>query len=152
MKTKTIIAILILVLIIIIIGVLLYKKEVKVENMKTLKLFYTRGYYMNADVRYELKCDEKCMVTFKDIGKNEEEAIHYEISKEKVKQLEEVLKEYHVGKWDGFHKSDKNVLDGDSFSFYAEMEDGTSISASGYMKYPKDYGKVVSEIEKILSK
>ena len=144
--------ILILILGIIIIIVLQSKKEVKISNMKELSLFYTVGYYANADIRYELKCSDKCIVTFKDQGKEAKEAIKYEIPKEKVKELEEVFEKYQVSSWDGFNKSDNGVLDGNSFGFYLVMEDGTKISANGYMRYPKNYGKVKEKIEELLKK
>ena len=40
-------------------------------------------------------------------------------------------------------------LDGDSFSFSLYTEDGKSISASGYMSWPKNYGEVEKELTNI---
>ncbi len=59
-----------------------------------------------------------------------------------VRKLELLLGECGVASWNGFSGSARNVLDGRSFSFHAEYEDGRSVSAHGYMKFPKNYGSV----------
>ena len=49
-----------------------------------------------------------------------------------------ILKEYKMFKWDGFNKSDYDVMDGYGFGLsavYGEQE----LIASGYMKYPRGY-------------
>ena len=42
----------------------------------------------------------------------------------------------------GFHKTDKMALDGDRFSLSICMEDDTSLSASGYMRRPRNFAVV----------
>ena len=53
---------------------------------------------------------------FKDDGVRYDDAIKKEVDKKILKEIEIILKQYHVAKWDEFHKFDKNVLDGDCFS------------------------------------
>lgn len=41
--------------------------------------------------------------------------------------------------WDGFHRTSRDMLDGDSFSLTMRFADGTSLSASGSNAYPEGY-------------
>ena len=41
--------------------------------------------------------------------------------------------------WDGFHRTNSDVLDGDSFSLTLRFADGTEIAASGSNAYPEGY-------------
>ena len=52
-----------------------------------------------------------------------------------------------VSEVDGFKKYDKNVLDGHSFSLHLMTFNDVSVDASGYMKWPDNYGKVRGELE-----
>ncbi len=124
-------------------------KTVEIKELKSLDFFYTNGYAYNADVSYKIECDEECLLIVKPYLKGEEESITVKISNEDIKKIEEILRKYEVGKWNGFSKSDQNVLDGDSFHFYVTFKDNTKISASGYMMYPTNYGKVEKELEEI---
>ena len=102
-----------------------------ISNIKYFYFTYSNGYAMNAYTKYQI--DEKD-------GK-------YELSLEKMKELEIILNQYNVSELNGFNKTDKNVLDGDSFSFSLRMENNKGISASGYMKWPENYKNVVRELE-----
>ena len=46
----------------------------------------------------------------------------------------------------GFNKSDRYVLDGNSFSLSISMNNDEYVSASGYMKWPKNYKEVKEEL------
>ena len=96
--------------------------------------------------------DNKYMATIQKNGVSEEDAKVVEISKSEVKKLEDILNKYEVGKWDGFHKIDKNVLDGHSFSLSLRTFDDNSISASGYMRWPKNYREVRDSLNKFFEK
>lgn len=63
-----------------------------------------------------------------------------------LEQLEEIAQRNHLEKWNGFHKTNKQVLDGNSFSLMLRMTDGTQISAYGNNSYPKGYGEAEKEI------
>ncbi|MBQ4468018.1 MAG: hypothetical protein II918_07360 [Firmicutes bacterium] len=56
-------------------------------------------------------------------------------------EIAEFFYEIGIEKWDGFCKSNPDVLDGYSFSFEAETIDGKKISARGSNSYPSNYGK-----------
>ena len=148
MKYLLPILIIIITLFIILFLVLFNKKPIKkIENINHFYFNYSTGYGKNDNVSYTIKCKDKCVATIKPDQVDEDEAIIVELSKEKIKELEEILNKYEVIKWNKFHKSDPNVLDGDGFSLGVDTEDKTSISASGYMMWPKNYGNVKGELD-----
>ena len=55
-----------------------------------------------------------------------------------------------IPEWNGFSKSASGVLDGYSFSFEAELMDGSTITAYGSNAYPESYRKVVELIRSVL--
>ena len=125
-----------------------FKKEVRVENLKSLHYSYSTGWHANASISYDVESnDGKYYVKVKDDGMDPEDARKYEVEKYKINQLESLLNEIEIYKWDGFNKSDKDVLDGNSFSFSVNFGDHKSISAHGYMMYPKGYREKTDAIE-----
>lgn len=64
--------------------------------------------------------------------------------------LEALLVKRNVAKWNGFSGNAKNVLDGDSFSLSLEFTDGRTVSAGGYMRFPKGYREARDEIWRFL--
>ena len=116
----------------------------KIENIKHLYFTYTSGYDMNSYATYTLDCTDECILKAKQLGVPDEEIIEVEIPKEKVEEIANKLNEYHVSRWNGFSKSDKYVLDGDSFSFNLDYNDNDKISAHGYMMWPNNYSDVKS--------
>lgn len=126
------------------------KKETKeLGKITNFRLFYTQGYSINSDISYEIECSDKCLALIKPYGISNEDKKILEINDEFLSKIEEIIKKYNVLKWDGFNKSDRDVLDGDSFSFSAKFDDGTTISASGYMMYPDNYRQVRDELDSL---
>lgn len=154
MKTKYIVLIisgvLLLLLILLILVVLLLPKDKKIENITHLRFTYTTGYHMNASVLYEIDLiDDKYILKVKPTDIPEEETKEYILSKEKVLEIENKLNEYHVSRWNNFHKNNQYVLDGDSFSINIKSND-LEISASGYMMWPNNYREVRSYLDTTL--
>ena len=121
----------------------------KVDKISEINIFhysYSVGNYYEARVYYELECEDKCILKIKDVGITEEDALIYDVDKEIIKKLESILNKYKVGSWNGFSKSDHNVLDGNSFSLYLRMKDDNTVEASGYMRWPKNYEEVKGEL------
>lgn len=147
-----VLGILLIVLISIIIVLLLLPilKEKKIEKISHLYFTYTSGYAAYSYTTYTLDCSDKCILTIKPEGVSDEEKQTVEISKEKVKEIENKLNEYNVSRWNGFSKSDKYVLDGDSFSFNLDFNDNDKISAHGYMMWPTNYGHVKAYLDTTL--
>lgn len=152
MKRIIIISVIVITIILLIWGVyymFFSDRPRKVDKISGIKIFhysYSVGYHYEARIYYELECKNKCTLKIKDEGITEEDAPVYEVDKEITKKLEAILNKYSVGSWNGFSKSDHNVLDGDSFSLYLRMKDNNTVEASGYMKWPKNYEEVKGEL------
>ena len=126
-----------------------YKKE-KIENIKYLNFGYSTGTMMNAYVSYNIEYkDNEYKVSIKPNMVSDEDKKIIIMTKKDVKRIIDILNKYTVYKWDGFRKSDHNVLDGDSFNLTVRYNDDKSISASGYMMWPKNYREVQGELDSI---
>ncbi len=134
------------IIIVIVFLFLFFKKEKNIDSIKELYFSYTTGTHAEASVNYELVCKDKCILSFKDDGVRYDDAIKKEVDKKILKEIEIILKQYHVAKWDEFHKFDKNVLDGDSFSFRVCYGENHEVEASGYMMWPKSYHEVKKKL------
>ena len=122
-------------------------EDLDVSNIKSFYLNYSNGYMINANIRYELKIEnEKYIAKIKPYGVDNEDELTIEVSKDIMDKASEIFKKYEVNKWDGFNKSDHNVMDGDSFSLGIWLKDDKSIHASGYMMWPDNYRNVREEI------
>lgn len=88
-----------------------------------------------------LKCNFFGAVSEKD--KNIEKTIDAKY----LSELEQILRDNNISEWNGFDQSEDGVLDGSGFSMKIDYDDGSSISAHGYMKYPDNYDKVQDELD-----
>ena len=63
------------------------------------------------------------------------------------------VKFYKLGvlSWNGFSKSDPDVLDGSSFSLDIELSDGKKIYAHGCNAYPKNYHEFMELIDEAVN-
>ena len=121
------------------------KKEI--NDIKYFSYGTVDGMAMYDGVHYSIDYkDNKYIATIQENGVSEEDAKVVEISKRDVKRLENILNKYNVGSWDGFQKYDKDVLDGSSFNISINTFDDNSVSASGYMRWPKNYREVRNEL------
>ena len=77
--------------------------------------------------------------------------IDKEIDASILEDLSLVINTNKLERWDGFSKEDPHVLDGYSFYLSVKYDDGRTLEASGYEKYPKNYDKVHEEIVELLS-
>ncbi len=126
-------------------------KVKKIDSITQLRFSYSSGYMMNSDTVYEItKKGSIYYANIKPYLVPSDEAFEVELDEKVINEIIEVLNKYEVSKWDGFSKSDKYVLDGDSFLFSLRMDNGSDIYASGYMIWPKNYGEVKSELNRIL--
>ena len=106
------------------------------------------GTYMGAGFDYDYRfADGKHSITVRLDGVVEEDALTIDVDEEFAQKLMAVIDEYNLRKWDGYSKSDKNVLDGSGFGFSARFDDGASIYASGYECYPKGYAEVSGALD-----
>ena len=91
--------------------------ETVIEVTKTQKgaalSKYTRWTYWDSDKQEEI--EEKQIIREMEAGQDMYDQIAAEAGK------------YGAASWDGFSESDPNVLDGETFRFEAELEDGTML-------------------------
>ena len=120
-----------------------------IDSIKKFSYHYSDGNAMWAYTNYKIECEEKCIAIIKPNGIPEESEVEVEIDEKVINNLLDLLNKYEVGKWNGFRKSDKNVLDGHDFSLSIWQDDGTNIHASGYMKWPKNFREVSKELKEI---
>lgn len=148
MKNKALAIIILVLLIIAFVTIIIFyltKKKIVLtkDNIKHIHFSYSTGNMMYANVQYDIDYkDNKYIATIKPDRSAEEASIKVELNDKQMKELVDKLNEYNITSWNGFKKSDKNVLDGDSFSLSIETKDEKWIDASGYMKWPKNYSEV----------
>ena len=122
-------------------------EDLDTANIKSFYITYSNGYMMNAYTRYQLLVDnEKFIAKIKPYGIYEEDELVIEVNSELMEKISNVLVKYEVNKWNGFDKVDKDVLDGDSFSFSLSLKNDKSLSAHGYMRWPDHFRDVRDEI------
>lgn len=73
-----------------------------------------------------------------------DEPLSIVVEKEVFEAAAKVLEENQVGSWNGFHKTNTNVMDGENFSLTVVLGDGQMISASGSNKFPENYNTVAT--------
>lgn len=122
-----------------------------IYQINKLEYSYTSGYGINDNVSYKIDCDNKCKLIIKEYGKYEKDAITISLTNKDIDIFEDMLNKYHILSWKGFKKSDTNVLDGNSFSFYLRYNDDEKLSASGYMMYPNHYKNFKEKFEEYVT-
>ena len=153
---KIIITLTVIVLIILIIIVTIFLRNRKLEltenNIKYIHFSYSTGNMMYANVSYEVnERDGKYIAKIKPNGKSEEEAKEIELSNKDMQKIVSTLNKYQISSWNNFHKNNKNILDGHGFSFELKTKDNKEISASGYMKWPKNYNEIRGMLDTIFN-
>lgn len=131
------------------------QRNISIQDITYFSFTYTCGNAINANVEYMLKPEEengkegKYTVWIKPNGIADEDKKVFTVDGSFVSRLEKFLEDNRVGRWNGFKKVDKNVLDGNQFELNIYLEDGTSVNASGYMRWPKNYAAVKEGVENI---
>lgn len=77
------------------------------------------------------------------------EKLDVDLDDETMAQLETIVFEHRMHNWDGFSKTDSNIMDGEGFSLYIDFMDNTRISAHGSNAFPKGYGDAESAFNEI---
>jgi len=126
----------------------------QITEISSFRFSYQVGNYMNGSVAYELKKEKDGSYTAR-IKPNQvadEDAHVYTVGKDFADELAAFLREKKVSRWNGFQKSDKNVMDGNGFSFSLWTTEDKRIAASGYMRWPRGYDEVKAGIEAIFAR
>lgn len=149
-KTIIIIVITLVVLLIITLGTFGVIKLMKILNnndgdreiidSNIIEFSYEHGSYFGGYNEYHLYYTEEGIAHIEAIGYNGSELnIDKDIDESVFGEIEKIVNEQEIYKWDGFDESDNDILDGSSFSLKIMYKDGQSINAHGYMKYPDNY-------------
>ena len=127
-----------------------YKPKKIIKDIKKFHFSYSTGNYIYGSVSYEIKIeDEKYILAIKPDGVEEEKATKIDIDDVTIENVLNILNKYNVKGWNGFNKSDMDVLDGNSFSMSITEKDDTNTSAHGYMMWHDNYHKVKEELDKL---
>ena len=128
-------------------------KPVKIGEIEYFHFGYNSGSMVNASVSYTLNLkDGVYTASVKPLYEPEEATKTVTVDDSFARELERLLVQYKVGKWNGFHKFNKMVMDGSNFGLSVIMTDGTSLDAHGYMKWPKNYSEVRNGIEALFGR
>ena len=78
---------------------------------------------------------------------NEDEPYPVPVDQAWVDTLNGSIGQFGMMSWDGFHGSDSMLLDGTQFSISFTFADGTAVHASGYGRFPENYGDASRAID-----
>lgn len=112
----------------------------KKEDNEITYFKYTYGSPMGLYYEYEIKYDDNNQLMLHYYNyKGSDGIVELMVTKYNLKEINEIIKENNIDKWNGFNKQNENVLDGSGFDLEIHYSDDTSIKAHGYMIYPENY-------------
>lgn len=125
-------------------------KEDKDNKDKGDITYFYYEYSHKAITSYKLKSEgEKVFLYFKMIYGDLTE-IKCEVDPSVMSQLQDIVDEHNIYKWNGFDKHDEDIMDGSSFKLEITYENGDDIEAYGYEKFPKGYDDAHTELVEFL--
>ena len=141
MKKGIIIVIILVLLLVLVAGGVAFmnrKKVIQYHSLKYLSFGYSTSTMYLGAVSYHIELkDGKYIATIQLEGVEEEDAKKVTLTDSDIEKVMNIINQ----------KSDPYVLDGNSFSFYMTTQEGESVSASGYMMWPKNYHEVRDEFD-----
>ncbi len=110
---------------------------------------YSTGTYMNSGNSYSavLRDDGVVEVKVRQDGQAEENVPVIETDRTFLEKIDQIIEKNNVAKWNGYHLSARDVLDGDGFTLSIKMDNGQKISAGSYMAWPDGYGAFKGEMD-----
>jgi len=125
----------------------------EIRELRSFRFSYSSGTGAFDQTEYSLREEDGSIIaTVKPAGIPREEYRTREVDRGFVREIEELLRENLVHKWNGFHKAARHVLDGNGFSISLTLADGGEVQAEGYMRYPKNYQSVRQGLDEIFGK
>ena len=102
---------------------------------------------MGGEYNYEIVKvdDDNYTVTMKTMGPPGYKEETKNIDRNKIKELEDILKKYEISKWNGFDRDIKDLMDGLGFRLYYKCGD-KEITARGYGVFPDGYKDFSKEL------
>ena len=108
--------------------------------------FSESGSYFKRVQGYEFRTEEGRHTAYFYMA-NEEEPYPVAVDQAWVDTLAGFIAQYGMMGWNGFHGSDSMLLDGTQFSIDFAFADGTTVQASGYGRFPANYGDASAAID-----
>jgi len=110
----------------------------KSDSGRLLEFSYSFGSFHGGELSYRI-FEEDGKVYFTGWGANGISLdARGEVPGETLSDIQRIIEENNIERWDGFDEADWDIHDGYSFLLTAEYEDRT-LSAKGYMRYPSGY-------------
>ena len=81
-----------------------------------------------------------------EIWEGEEPDCVFPVDSSVLEEVRVLLETYNAGSWNGFKGSNRMAPDGESFGFYVEFTDGSTISAYGTNAFPPHYQEVYNAL------
>ena len=122
------------------------------EDPPAVKTFWyaTSGMCIEEFNRYQIK--ETARGRFVWIELHNDDRYVLPLTDEDMASFSALVQELGLTEWNGYHKIDRDVLDGASFSLSVEFEDGGVIDASGSNCFPRGYSEKTSAIKDFFEK
>ena len=117
------------------------------EDPPAVKTFWyaTSGMCIEEFNRYQIK--ETARGRFAWIELHNDDHYVLPLTDEDMASFSALMQELGLAEWNGYHKTDRDVLDGASFSLGVVFEDGGVIDASGSNCFPRGYSEKASAIK-----
>lgn len=132
-----------------------FRKKIPPSEIRAIRrFFYTESNGNDFDMRtvYELDhADGYYAAVIKPEGVKDEQALTVNVEADFADRLEDILREYDVGSWNGFDKKDYQYIDGMGFTLHAVMADGAEIDAVGMMEWPEHYHEVSAALHALFT-
>jgi hypothetical protein len=144
---KNILIVSIVILLLIVGGIFISRNkpdDTSPNNITSLK--YSFGSFTGGYYDYEIYQDNNQYIFVATGGNGVDLDINETIDQSVLDDIQEIIQRYKVKKWNGFNKSDDDILDGHSFSLFIGYGD-YEIKAEGYMKYPRKYMDFQNEMQ-----
>ncbi|WP_313530266.1 hypothetical protein [Anaerotignum sp.] len=101
---------------------------------------------------YRVEDDERNVCVRIDKREVEEDTFFAEVEKDFLQELEEMVKQAGILKWNGFHDIDACLCSGDSWVLHIFYTDGHEVHAMGHSAYPEGFEEGIKEIEAIFDR
>jgi len=125
----------------------------EIRELRSFRFSYSSGTGASDQTEYSVREENGSIIaTVKPAGIPQEEYRTLEVDRIFVREIEELLRENQVQKWNGFHKAARHVLDGNGFSLSLTLADGGEVQAEGYMRYPRKYQTVRQGLDEIFER
>lgn len=110
-----------------------------------IKRFYLSGadgneMYSGYHCSLTLGKDGAYTAEYKPSGLPDDKAFKKQVGADFADKLCTLMSDKRIGRWNGFKKHNRMVMDGTGFGLDVYFTNGKSIRASGYMKWPSGYG------------